>query len=172
MKPALLMLIATVAYGQTAVNVNAVRCPLVGSAALILPVGIPGSVGGSPIVMFSCVQLESGWRIDSSTTPPTLRLPPAPVAPANTALTFVREVPTGTIDGSNAMFILAAPPKAGPLLYRGGLLLSPCSTTPCNGDYTLDAAGQTITFLTSRQTAAGVSTIPESGALIVAVYWK
>lgn len=65
------------------------------------------------------------------------------------------EVPSGTINGSNVTFTLAAAPlSARLLLFRSGLLMRPGA----GNDYTL--SGSTITFATA----------PETGENILAFY--
>lgn len=67
------------------------------------------------------------------------------------------ETPTGTIDGSNAAFVLSHTPVAGTLmLYVNGLLMLE------GGDYTLSTA--TVTFATGA--------IPETGDWIRATYLR
>jgi hypothetical protein len=66
------------------------------------------------------------------------------------------EIPGGTINGTNAVFTLAAAPSPALSLelYKNGLLLQQ------SGDYTL--SGSTITFTANA--------IPQSGDLLVAFY--
>jgi fiber protein len=68
-----------------------------------------------------------------------------------------RETPTGTINGSNATFTLAATPTAGTEeIFLNGILLEPGA----GNDYTI--SGATITMLV----------VPQTGDRLKACYWK
>jgi hypothetical protein len=156
---------------QTAVNVNSVRCPGTNSTGIIIPVGTSASLGGTPIVVFSCMQLDSAsFSFDATTTPPTVRLKPS--APTTITILPHVEVPTGAINGTNASFTLSTTPASSypVLVYRNGLLLTQCATTTlCNGDYQLSAT--MILFLNASQTASGVNPVPNAGDLVQVLYW-
>jgi hypothetical protein len=64
------------------------------------------------------------------------------------------DVPTGTINGTNAVFTLASAPTGGLLLFRNGLLQQSGS------DYTL--SGSTVTFLSTA--------IPQAADSLVAYH--
>lgn len=65
------------------------------------------------------------------------------------------EVPSGTVDGSNAAFTLAHTPTAGSVhLYKNGLRQTPTT------DYTI--SGDTITFVSDNK--------PQTGDLLLADY--
>lgn len=71
------------------------------------------------------------------------------------AVTLVfNETPTGTVNGSNAVFTLAHTPVAGVLVSLNGLVQAPGA----GRDYTV--SGQTLTF----------STPPETGDIILTTY--
>jgi|GEM_PF-3264561 len=73
-------------------------------------------------------------------------------------LDFVQETPAGTIDGTNAAFVLTDAPVAGTLMvFVNGLLM-----TGDGNDYTL--AAKTVTFV------AGA--VPETGDMIRVAYVK
>lgn len=60
---------------------------------------------------------------------------------ASSAGTWYQEVPTGTVDGSNALFTFAQVPNlaGSTFIYLDGLLVP-------NTDYTLNLVGGTVTF--------------------------
>jgi hypothetical protein len=158
------------AKAQTAIAVNSIRCPGTNSTGIIIPVGINASLGGSPIVIFSCMQLDNAaFKLDTTTTPPTIRM----VMPTTTTTVFPHiEVPTGAINGTNSSFTLSATPATGypVLVYRNGLLLTICTTTTaCNGDYQF--GGTTLLFLNASQTASGANPTPNAGDLVQVMYW-
>ena len=169
----LLALALSSVKGQTSITLNNTK-GCVGTAvsgSVYATVGIPTTIGTVPFVVMTCVVLDSaGFKLDTTTTPPTLRVlaATATVGPKQYA-----EVPAGTVNSANTLFTLSNQPASGyPVqVYRNGVLLMLCSssTTACNGDYTL--TGSVITFLTTSQTASGQSQIPQTSDLLQVVYW-
>jgi hypothetical protein len=93
-----------------------------------IAVTFPVSVAGSSFVIPMCVLLDpTATKIDTTTTPPTLRIVSSSnITPAGPV--FVDgEVPIGVIDGVNFTFTLASPPNPSTALhlYRNGVRLSP-----------------------------------------------
>ncbi len=153
---------AAVAWSQTAINAPSVKCPGLAAGQLGVLISAP------PPLFMACVQLDlARFTLDKSTTPPTLRMNQSAAAAV-----MVREVPAGVVDGVNANFTLSAVPVAGlpVLVFRNGLLLTPCISTGCNGDYQQGATA--LLFLAAAQTAGGVSAVPLSGDLLQVVYWR
>ena len=140
---ALLMCAAPLATPQTKLHPNQIQCTIVLSPPAIV-----------------CFQIDPATLIlDTTTSPPTLRVKPTPVP---TAPNFAdNETPGGIVNGANLVFTLANTPLPGTLsLYVNGLL----QTTKAFGgrlpDYSI--TGNTITF-------NAVAT-PQTGAAILASY--
>ena len=144
------LMFASVAKAQTGVDPSQIRCA--SASGIVMLVGVP--VGG-PSIALSCIQLDSSIVLDTTVTPPRLRV---------VSKTEVEEIPTGVIDGTNAVFkISAAPPSGIVHVYRNGLLQRRCIVAVgCNGDFTMDTTITTITFITP----------PAAGGMITAHYWK
>lgn len=131
--------------GASTVNPNQIR-PCQGAANFVIM-----TVNSKTI----CAQIDpASFIVDTSTNPPTLRA----IIPSSPLPTFITgETPSGTVDGTNSSFGLAATPLAGSLiLYRNGI------RQQLGGDYTL--VGSTINFLTAS--------IPQSSDILLADYRK
>lgn len=111
-------------------------------------VGVTHTANGSGIKISSTNFTDGGTE--------TLTLATAGVLYANTNI-VTREVPSGTINGSNVTFTLANTPASGSEeVYLNGLL----QNVGGGNDYTI--SGGTITF----------NTAPETGSTLLVTYWK
>lgn len=133
---------------------------------LILPLIIAGSLlsqtkvhplqetcGTSPnliVILGQCVQLDPNTlQLVTTTNPPTLE------GKTSSGTAVWSEIPSGSINGTNALFTLANTPIAGTVrVYLNGLRLSVSA-----GDYTI--SGNSITF---------TAYIPETSDILVADY--
>lgn len=119
---------------------------------------VAGTIGGVPVIAYTCVQLDTaGFTLDTTTTPPTLRVK----ATATTTLpTDIKEIPGGVINGTNTTFTLVFTPNPSyPVdVFNNGLLLTALQ------DYTI--SGNTITFLNGA-----INTIPQTGDILQVKYW-
>lgn len=125
---------------QTTISVTQVAVPV--AQVPCVTVAAPPVPTGAKAQRLSCIALDPKISIDTTTTPPTLRIAGLPV--------FIEaETPAGTIDGTNLAFTLASTP--GPLvslrLFRNGIRLTQGS------DYTI--AANKITFVQGAQPQAG-----------------
>jgi hypothetical protein len=86
--------------------------------------------------------------------------------PGISVLRQYQEVPTGTVDGSNATFTIRTIPNLQypTLVFRNGLLMMP------SGDYVI--SGATLRFLGPGETSSGVTAVPQSGDTLQIVYWR
>jgi hypothetical protein len=155
-----LSLFAVSLFAQNATTLDAAQvkiCPAGVNAIVVVmgsPVKLPGA--GSVSTQTICAQIDaSAFKLDTTTTPPTLRLLATP-APAPV---FVDgEVPGGAIDGVNATFTLVAAPNpaASLQIFKNGLL----QTAGASADYVL--SGSSITFNTAS--------IPQPGDVLLVLY--
>lgn len=112
-------------------------------------IGVTHTANGSGILYSSTNFSESSE---------TLQLKTAGVLYANTNI-ITREVPSGTIDGSNLVFTLANSAASGSEeVFLNGLLQNAGS----GNDYTI--SGDTITFETGNA--------PQTGSVLLVTYWK
>jgi hypothetical protein len=142
---------------QTKLDTTALACKGTQYTGLTLvPVAtLTATLAGIPVMIYTCVQLDTaGFTLDTTTTPPTLR------AKAVTLPTDTKETPTGSVNGTNNTFTLAFTPNtAFPVdVFNNGLLLT------VNQDYTI--SGNTVTFL-----AGTISAVPQTGDLLQVKYW-
>jgi hypothetical protein len=153
-------------FAQTALTANQVKeCPSA-LTSIVVVMAVPANVTtttatGSTVTKQTmttvCAAIDAAaFKLDTSTTPPTLRVVTA--APVVLPVFVDQETPGGTIDGVNASFTLAnAPSPAASLqLFRNGVL----QQAGAGGDYTI--SGVTITF--------NALSIPQPGDVLQASY--
>lgn len=76
---------------------------------------------------------------------------------ATFGMSAVAEIPAGSINGSNKVFVLSNTPIANTqVIYHNGL-----AVFMGTGDYTMGSDGRTLTFIAA----------PVAGDKLVAVYW-
>lgn len=138
---------------QTEIIATQIRCPAVAGQVNQLLVAQPVASGAAAMVKLQCVQLDKSLSLDTTTTPPTLR-----VTTGTTALPSFSdsEIPAGLINGTNAAFTVANVPipAASLTVYLNGLKMSQAV------DYTL--SGSTITFL--------AASVPQTGDTLSCSY--
>lgn len=131
MKKALLLLLVVLGFASQAGSKTAITLSQI-QAGAINGIMVNLAVGGSG---WTLAQLDPSIVLDTSTVPPTLKA----VSAATPQTSWV--TPTGTVDGTNAVFTIpSAPnPPASLTVVRNGLVLS------VGNDFNL--SGTTITFV-------------------------
>jgi hypothetical protein len=157
---------AVLAAGQTTVSVSQLKCSGTSSAAI--PVGTGFVIGGVPLILFSCVNLDlTSFTIDKTVTPWTLR------ATASNPPHQVREVPAGAVNGTNQNFTLSSAPSSNiigtvenypVMIYRNGLLLTACPIGATTGNCDYQISSTSILFMNGQ--------VPQTGDLLSAVYFR